>query len=498
MKNACLLLLSLLIMGYASAQSTPYLPNNKNATPDFTVAPQFKAPGDSCGAYFNNYIGLSKLSLVNVLYLRTGNANFGETDFYGGVAQRFNAPQPMEISGVEFYAYDTSAAVDSVMAIAILHDWDDVNDSLGVELARDTVYVTAQEFDFILPNISVQAYFDNPVTVSDSYMILIENPTDDSIGIAVSSPANFDGAGEGLMHYYYNNPNFPSFIGSYENLSNFGAAWDFDAVLLPLVDFELQNGFTILDDQICPNVVSAGCVDYTQQAVFSDPHYSFYASTPEENITWLWGDGLQNTQLYNACHTYDMVGTYDIALRDTLRRFDFSNPLCGFERTNPIYVLDSATADFTWVNNDTWVSFTNNSTNADSVLWDFGDSTFSTTWDAFHAYDSVATYDVTLIAFGECGNDTVTISVTVDNLGIEDYDFNFSMYPNPSDNNVNVSGLVEGTKVEILNILGATVLTEVANGTTQILPTSNLSNGTYFVRVSTDYGQVTKKLMVRH
>lgn len=495
MKKASLLLFSLFAFSLTFAQPTPNSTVSTGTQPNFAVAPQFKAAGDSCGAYFNNYIGLQKASSVNLEFIRTGDA-IDDIPF-GGLAVRYNTPQAMEIGGIEFYAYDTSSAVDSIMAIAILHDWDDVNDSLGVELARDTVYVTHQAYNVNLSTIAVQAYFDNPVTVADSYILLIENPTNDSLAMIVSNPSNFDGNGEGLMHHYYNNPNYPTYIGSYHTLS-WGAGFDYDPIISPLVDFQLQNGFTILDDEICPNVVSAGCVNYTQMPVFTDPHYSYYSSNPQQNIKWTWGDGLQNTQLFNACHTYTTPGTFDITLTDTLSRFLYLDTKCGFERTLPIYVLDSASADFSWVNNDTWVSFTNASTNADSVLWDFGDSTYSTVWDAFHAYDSVATYDVVLIAYGECGNDTVTYPVTVDNLNIQDYDFDFSFYPNPANNNVNVKGLIEGTRVEIVNILGESVQNEISTGTTMILSTGNLSNGTYFVRVSTDYGQVTKKLMIRH
>ena len=494
MKKIYLALISLLAFGFVNAQTpTGQLHTSGGSQPIFNVPGQlqYKAPGDSCGAYFNNYIGLKKTSAVYVEYMREDTTN---NAFFNGYTVRFHANQPIEISGVEFYAYDTSSAVDSIMVIAKLNDYDEVNDTLGTEFARDTVYVKHDHFDIVLPNMAVQAYFDTPIIVTHDYMLSITNPSEDSLGMIIST--NGDGQGESLTYQYFQNVNYPSYDGIINQYTQYG--WDFDGLVSPRVNFQIQNGFAITDDQICPNVVSAGCVDYTQMPVFTDPHYNYYSTTPEHYIKWQWGDGLQNTQLLNACHTYTSVGTYDIILQDTLRRFLYGNYKCGFERSLPIYVLDSATADFTWVNNDTWVSFTNNSTLADSVLWDFGDSTYSTVWDAFHAYDSVGTYDVMLVAYGKCGNDTTTISVTVDNLGIEDYNFNFKMYPNPANNNVTVTGLVEGIRIEVLNIVGETILKDYATSNNLVLPTDNLSNGTYFVRVSTDYGQVSKKLMIRH
>ncbi|MEZ4922778.1 MAG: T9SS type A sorting domain-containing protein [Crocinitomicaceae bacterium] len=490
------MLLILFVSVTSSAQVySPQPPMSFDATPNYSNPNQYRAPGDSCGAYFNNYIGLSKTSVVNIELLRSGSAS--DYFWYGGMAQRFHAPQPIQVSGAEFYAYETDSTADSIMVIVYLFDYNQLIDSLGTELARDTVYVKHTAYSTVLPFISNQAYFNSPVTVTDDYIILVENKTDDSLNIIVSSPANNDGNGEKVGYYYYNNPDWPIYTGSYLTY-DFGAGWDFDAIISPRVKFELQDGFTITDDQICPNVVSAGCVNYNQMPVFSSPHYSYHNANPQQKITWLWGDGFQNTQLYNACHTYTGIGTYDITLKDTLRRFLAGNLYCGFEKTQPIYVMDGANADFTWLNNNTWITFTNTSTNADSVLWDFGDSTYSTVWDAFHIYDSVATYDVTLIAYGECGNDTTVISVTTDDVGIEDYDFNFSFYPNPANNNVMITGLVEGSQIELVNILGETVQRNISTGTSISLSTYDLSNGTYFVRVSTDYGQVTKKLMIRH
>ena len=462
--------------------------------PDFSI--QYRAPGDSCGAYFNNYIGLGKTTIANVEELRQGNLT--EAVDYGGMAQRFHANQPIEVSGVEFYAYHNNVGLDSVMVITRLNDYTPGNDSVGVEFARDTVYVTHTAFDIVLPNISVQSYFDTPVTVTQDYVMTVEIATDDTLILVVSNPGT-DGNGEGLGFYYYNNPFHPSFIGYYNQFSLWGAAWDFDALISPLVKYDLHDDFMITDDSICPNVVSAGCVSYSQVPNYTDLHYNAFSTTSTDHILWLWGDGFQNTNLTSACHTYSNSGDYNIDLRDTLRRWDFQNPFCVAEITNPIHVINDVVASATFSQGGTIVNFTNTSSYADSVWWDFDDTTAGTNqFNPTHDFGVLDTFNVMLIAYNECSSDTTYIQIITDDVGIEDYGIDFLMYPNPANNEVNLSGMITGAQIELLNVLGQTIAVGKSNNGIYTFETSPYTNGTYFVRVTTDTGQVTKKLMIQH
>jgi len=60
------------------------------------------------------------------------------------------------------------------------------------------------------------------------------------------------------------------------------------------------------------------------------------------------------------------------------------------------------------------VQFTNNSTNTDSWLWDFGDGMTSTDWEPSHQYtNSSSGYTVTLTVTNSCGSDSYTDIITV-------------------------------------------------------------------------------------
>lgn len=72
------------------------------------------------------------------------------------------------------------------------------------------------------------------------------------------------------------------------------------------------------------------------------------------------------------------------------------------------------TANFTFNNDDgLTINFNNLSSNGDSFLWDFGDGNTSTLRNPDHTYVDAADYDVSLIAFNECGSDTTIQNVSV-------------------------------------------------------------------------------------
>jgi len=71
---------------------------------------------------------------------------------------------------------------------------------------------------------------------------------------------------------------------------------------------------------------------------------------------------------------------------------------------------------------------------------------------------------------------------------------NFSIYPNPSNGIVNITlkNNLQLEKVSIYNQLGQLVKTAAAN----VIPTSELAKGTYYVEVVTNQGKATKKIIV--
>ncbi len=186
-------------------------------------------------------------------------------------------------------------------------------------------------------------------------------------------------------------------------------------------------------------------------ACFSAPSASFtyvqnglsvqFTNTSQDatNFLWYFGDELLPPPLSpgdtttNPTHTYTQYGDYVITLiaynacgqTDTLR--DTITLICPGNM--PV-------ANFSYITNGLQVSFINQSTDATSYGWFFGDELFpfiptDTTPNPTHTYAQYGTYNVTLIARNECGTDTLVISITLEcpgNLPVAG--FTYDIQPN--------------------------------------------------------------------
>lgn len=172
-----------------------------------------------------------------------------------------------------------------------------------------------------------------------------------------------------------------------------------------------------------------------------------------------------------------------------------SNACNGVGSSSPITVTftSTPTALGSFTSNGNVVYFNNTSTGASAYSWDFGDQTNSSASAPAHAYTGNGSYTVTLTAInGNCSSTytmLVEIAVSLDELE----DVQTSMYPNPSKDQV----FVELTGANFVSIL---VLDSygriVIQGTDKNFSVDQLSEGMYQVRILTDKGMTTKKLMV--
>ena len=126
------------------------------------------------------------------------------------------------------------------------------------------------------------------------------------------------------------------------------------------------------------------------------------ASTTD-SVRWTFGDGTSSSQ-YNTSHTYVQAGTYTVCLRMQKRNPNgtLSNcisekcqtitvhPACNFQVTWTWH-LDSANVKKVYFNNTTIIP-----TVSGAALWNFGDGTSATTWNAVHEYANPGKYYVCL------------------------------------------------------------------------------------------------------
>ncbi|MEM9931035.1 MAG: PKD domain-containing protein, partial [Bacteroidota bacterium] len=152
--------------------------------------------------------------------------------------------------------------------------------------------------------------------------------------------------------------------------------------------------------------------------------------------------------------TYDTPGEYFITLTlldaigsDTFRRI-------------PVQVYAQPLADIDYTVDTASVTFSNNSVDATTHYWNFGDDTISDEVAPTHTYAETGTYLVTYVATNAICTDTITFEVTIDLLsGLTDLSMlGVKIFPNPTSNWVQLTGPAKF--IGLHDLLGREILVE--------------------------------------
>ena len=422
--------------------------------------------------------GLNALSINN---LTSGYA----------VAQYFNCPQPLSLSGVEFFSYklDATGGISINATVQVFTAGADSMPS-GPPLVTSTVTIDTNFYGGALAGLSKVAGFPT-INLNAPYVVVIENNSPNGIGLLFNSYTAVppDGGQEWLSSI-----NLGGIWTRSYGVSVGGPLLDADVLVHPVVSYTLDAGFTqsadcftggptinftntsspIMGDRMYSlaaylgidplgytwnfgdgsptvnaidtfNVYANTALDYTVTLVdtlfgwtsnCTDTETSFIgndlatdftavpggsgtvnftdASVSTATVTsWLWdfGDGNTATQ-QNPSHTYAASGSYTVCLTAVTA--------CGVDSscaTVNVTICNNPTAAFSEINNDPSFDFTDGSATTGNVTWawDFGDGNTSTQQNPSHTYVDNGTYTVQLIITDDCGVDTITTSVTVNN-----------------------------------------------------------------------------------
>jgi PKD repeat protein len=135
-------------------------------------------------------------------------------------------------------------------------------------------------------------------------------------------------------------------------------------------------------------------VTFTNQSMHAQSYY------------WDFGDGTATSEA-NPVKTYSNTGTYKVTLTaKNVTKTNSCSHSINVTQPNP-------QAAFSYYTNGLQVSFTNQSTNAQSYLWNFGNGQTSTQQNPSITYGSAGTYTVKLTAYNGDLSHTATKSITV-------------------------------------------------------------------------------------
>jgi PKD repeat protein len=154
--------------------------------------------------------------------------------------------------------------------------------------------------------------------------------------------------------------------------------------------------------------------------------------------------------------------------------------------------INKPTANFSESISGNTATFTNLSTSIANTLnysWNFGDGITSSIASPSHTYTTSGTYTITLIASNCIFSHTITKTIQVGALSInENAVGNFEFYPNPTTNQITikVDNQLLGSVYTIYDTIGKSVLNGEISSELNVIDLGNLSNGVYIIEVASE------------
>ena len=227
-------------------------------------------------------------------------------------------------------------------------------------------------------------------------------------------------------------------------------------------------------------------------------------STNGSIISWHWDFGDNSTDtVQNPCHTYPPPNPL-IIQPDYLTTLVVVNA-SGDRDTVASYVGGAAPPilGFTSSVNGNTISFSDiSSDHISSWNWSFGDGNTSIVENPSNTYTANGTYQVCMRVSGSSCQDSICQSVTITTVGINDLHeaLSINIFPNPTSGNLFLDfGNKNFGNAEIIftDVVGQTLMAEnkFALGKYDY-DVSRFSNGIYFVRINTEAGSMTKKIII--
>ncbi|MBM3437108.1 MAG: DUF2271 domain-containing protein, partial [Bacteroidetes bacterium] len=151
-------------------------------------------------------------------------------------------------------------------------------------------------------------------------------------------------------------------------------------------------------------------------------------------------------------------------------------------KTNYINVITTPEATFSYSGLDYTVNFENNSLNALTYLWDFGDGETSTEENPTHTFATAGSYNVTLTAENQLCLNSTSQEILLPLTGITQFNTSnklFRIFPNPSAGIVNIelSHFAEHGVLKVYNSFGKIVNETLITGSAAIIDLTNQCEG---------------------
>jgi PKD repeat protein len=368
--------------------------------------------------------------------------------------QYYDAPQPITVSGMSFYAWVDSATNQSVTLTARLYNAGLDSLPTGTPLATATISVDSNFFGGTLALLEKSVSW-TPVTVTAPYVVTIENTSPIAVGTVVNDYTAIprDGLQEWLGMLFL--PGAPTaWYHGYE--INIGAnPFDADALLYPHVTYDVTATYFPNPNSGCTNQATAWINQSSPVLLNRMYNQAAFIGQPEQSFDWNYGDGSPVDNVVDGLHTYASNGSFTVTLLDSLFGWRIS---CADQTTGTITIAPGTpiTAAFSYTSAGLAATFTDGSAPAPVAWqWDFGDGNSSTLQNPNHTYTASGVFTVCLVAANLCGADTICQSVVIGQLPAASCDTftnitgNAALYLAPNGGYVaGHNGFLDSTKAE--------------------------------------------------
>jgi PKD repeat protein len=218
--------------------------------------------------------------------------------------------------------------------------------------------------------------------------------------------------------------------------------------------------------------------------------------TAKKGLKYLWSNGATTKTIQ-----VTSAGDYSVTVKsNALNCQATSNTVSVKVNASPIAKFSASTPFVLF----TPVNFTDQSTNAASWFWDFGDGSNSTQKNPSHSYKSLSNFTAKLTVTSSNGCTSTTSQSIAVITAVEPSDFSeFIAYPNPIVNSqqltLEIPSSLGASRVGLTTPFGQLLfdqeLSSAADETTVQIPFSTLNNGIYLLQIHVKDGIIGKKIV---
>lgn len=155
----------------------------------------------------------------------------------------------------------------------------------------------------------------------------------------------------------------------------------------------------------------------------------------------------------------------------------------------------SATFEYQITENLYEIVFINNTVNADTYAWDFGDNTNGAYQNPIHTFPGVGVYTVCLTAYNDCMQDDICVEITITEetigVGLDEIHSIVSVFPNPANDVITIQTKKELASVVLRNQHGKMVTTTFVKGLETKMDLSKYNRGVYILELTYTNGNKT-------